>query len=301
MFTYSKKNKIRHKPSLLTVSAFIVLVVYSLILLSVFIWAFVFSFADFENDIWFSKTKSYLVWPSKWSFDNVAKVYEYMKITVPYYETTRDVMMPEMFLNSVLFALGGSFFVSLAPCMMGYIASKFRFKFNGVIDATVLTVMILPIVGALPSTVQLVYGLHLDNSFIGLWIMNFGFTSMYYFVFKAAFKEIPDSLSESAKMDGAGNLRVYVKIMMPLVKITFFSVMLIQFIGIWNNYTTPLVFAPDKPTAAYGLFTFIQSTRISEPTLKMTGAMILMIPILLIYATLNKKLMGNLTMGGVKG
>ena len=287
-------------------SSGVVLTIYTLILLAALIWAFVFAFVDFENDIMSNinnPNRSYLVWPQKWNFSNIVDVYNSIYCEIPYGTSKRVILLPEMFVNSILYSLGVSFMSTLAPCIMSYVTAKFRFKFNTVVDSIVLITISLPIVGALPSQIRIVYGLNLDNSIIGLWIMAFGFASMYYFVFKAAFIAIPNSLSESASLDGAGNFRIFIKIMLPLVKITFASVMLICFVSAWNNYTTPLAFSPHKPTVAYGLFRLIQGwgTRINEPTLKMMGAMMLMIPILIVYALLNKKLMGNLTVGGVKG
>ncbi len=298
-----KRNRIKRKPSILVISSLIVLLIYTLILLAVLIWGLEFSFVDYQNDIYFNKEngRSFLVFPSSFNFDNVVKVFENMKQTVPDGLGTRDVMLPEMFLNSILYALGVSFCSTLAPCIMGYITARFKFKFNRIIDVIVIVTMIIPIIGSLPAQIKLVYRLGLDNSFFGLWIMGFGFANMYYFVFKAIFKGIPDSIYESAMLDGASNFRIFIQIMLPLVRTTFLSVMVIGFVAAWNNYTTPLAFAPNKPTAAYGLFLFIQSTRISEPTLKMMAAMMLMIPILIVYATCNKFLMGNLTMGSVKG
>ena len=102
-------------------------------------------------------------------------------------------------------------------------------------------------------------------------------------------------------MDGASNLRVFVQIMLPLVMPTFISIAVSAFVQSWNNYTSPLAFAPNKPTAAYGFFRLVQNTRVSEPTLKMTGAMVLMFPILLLYVVMNQFMTGNLTVGSVKG
>lgn len=277
--------------------------IYSIIFILALLWALLFSFVDYDNDIFFNiaNNKSYLVLPSKISFQNIEKVYLVMVKTVPYGTGTRDVMLPEMFMNTLLYAFGSAFFNALAPCMMGYITAKFNFKFNRFIDTLVIITMILPIVGALPATIHIVSTLTLMDSIPGLWIMAFGFANVYYFVFKAAFKSVPSSLNESASIDGAGNVRIFIQIMLPLVKTIFLSVMTVMFVSAWNNYTTPLAFAPNKPTAAYGLFLLVQGTRTSDPTLKMTGAMILMVPILILYAFLNKKLMGNLTMGSVKG
>lgn len=295
-----KKNKLAHKPSVLSVSSLIILSLYALLLVAVFIWAVLFSLTDFMDDIYWGGGH-YLVWPQRFRFDNLVKVADAIKLTVQSGGGTREVTLIEMFGNSILYAVGSGFAMAAAPCLMGYITARFDFKFNKIVDAAVLISMILPIVGSLPSTINIVYGLKLDDTFLGLWILSFGFTNMYYFIFKASFSGIGKAYSEAAEIDGANNLTIFFQIMMPLVKTTFMSIFLIAFVRMWNDYNRPLAFAPNLPTASFGLFRFLQNTRVNEPPLKMMGSMLLLIPILTFFAIFNKKLMGNLTVGGVKG
>ena len=294
-----KRAKLKRKPSVLSVSSFIILFFYALTIILVFAWAFVFSLTDYMSDIFLQNR--YLVFPQKIRFDNFVRIYNYLRVEIEYGAGTRFVLLPELFFYSLAFSVGRGFFGTLAPCIVAYAATKFKYKFNGVIDAIVFIVMILPIVGSLPSSIRVVYALNLNDSMIGLWIMGFSFAGMYYFVFKAAFRSLPNALSEAAVIDGANNHQIFLRINFPLVKITFLSVFTLIFVGNWNDYTTPLVYARSLPTAAYALHLFIHQTQISEPTLMMTAAMLLMLPILLLYIFANKFLLGNLTMGGVKG
>lgn len=295
-----KKNKLLHRPSVLSVGSLAILSIYSLILIFVLVWAILFSLTDFMEDIYWGGGH-YLVWPQQMRFDNLTKVADSIKLTIQAGAGTREVGLLEMFANSILYAVGSGFAMAAAPCLMGYITARFDFKFNKFIDAAVLLAMILPIVGSLPSTINIVYGLKLEDTFFGLWILSFGFTNMYYFIFKASFSGIGKAYSEAAEIDGASNLTVFFQIMMPLVKTTFLSIFLIAFVRMWNDYNRPLAFAPNLPTASFGLFRFLQNTRVNEPPLKMMGSMLLLIPILTFFAIFNKKLMGNLTVGGVKG
>ena len=291
-------SKMKHKPSVLSVSSLIILSLYSLILIAVAIWAVIFSLTNFMEDIFFDNT--YLVLPEKLHFENYKRVFEVMMVTVEDGAGTRDVLLPEMFLNSLLFAVGSAFFGALAPCLMGYITSKFKFKFNNFIEGIVLITIVLPIVGSLPSNIRIVYGLGLNDSISGIWIMAFGFANMYFFIFKAAFSAVPKSISEAAYIDGANHWSIFFTINLPLVKTTFFSVFTLILVSAWNNYATPLAFAPNVPTVSYGLMIFIHNTRVNEPPLQMAGALLLLIPILTVFAFTNQLLMGNLSIGGVK-
>lgn len=292
------KSTLKHKPSILSVSSLILLSLYAFTIVAIFVWAIVFSLTDYMEDIFIAN--EYFVWPKHLNFKNYVRVYEVFSVQVEAGIGYRLVMLPEMFLNSILYAAGTAFFGMLAPCIMGYITQRFHYKFNAIIDAIVMITLILPIVGSLPSSMRIVYGLSLNDSFFGFWIMGFSFTNMYYFVFKATFKAVPSALSEAAYIDGANNLKIFFMINIPLVKTTMLTVFTVMFVGNWNTYTTQIAYAPNLPTISYGLYRFIHGSQISEPTLMMAGAMLLLVPILVFYVLGNKFMMGNLTVGSLK-
>ena len=126
---------------------------------------------------------------------------------------------------------------------------------------------------------------------------------MYFLVFYNMFKQLPMAYTEAAKIDGAGNMSVLIKIVLPLVRNTFFTVMLINFIGFWNDYQTPLIYLPSYPTIALGMYHMASTTEngLSTVPMRMTGAMLMLIPILALFLAFHKRLLGNLTIGGIKG
>jgi ABC-type glycerol-3-phosphate transport system permease component len=216
---------------------------------------------------------------------------------------TRRVGIGEMFVNSILYAGGSAFFASLTSCITAYLVAKFNYKFSKVVYAIVIITMILPIVGSLPSEIHMSKMLGIYDSIIGIWIMKSNFLGLYFLVFHAAFKQLPKDFAEAAQIDGASNLRILVSIYLPLVKNTFYTILLLQFIGFWNDYQTPMIYLESYPTVAYGLwYTLFNSTpAMSYVGAKLASSMIVFIPILLVFLSFNKRLMGNLTMGGIKG
>ena len=98
-------------------------------------------------------------------------------------------------------------------------------------------------------------------------------------------------------------MSVLIKIVLPLVRNTFFTVMLINFIGFWNDYQTPLIYLPSYPTIALGMYHMASTTEngLSTVPMRMTGAMLMLIPILALFLAFHKRLLGNLTIGGIKG
>ena len=181
--------------------------------------------------------------------------------------------------------------------------ARFPYKFSKIVHTTVIVVMIIPIVGALPAEIRMAMTLKLYDHVWGLWIMKANFLGLYFLVFYGVFKALPMAYTEAAKIDGAGNLGVLIRIVLPLVRNTFFTVMLINFITFWNDYQTPLIFMPSHPTVALGMFHMASTTISTLATIpmRMTGAMLLLVPILIVFLLTHKRLMGNLTMGGIKG
>jgi multiple sugar transport system permease protein len=133
--------------------------------------------------------------------------------------------------------------------------------------------------------------------------MRGNFLGMYFLIFYGGFKALPMAYSEAAKIDGAGNMDVLVKIILPLVKNTFFTIFILHFIAFWNDYNTPLVYMPSYPTIAYGLY-FVTNNSVngmSATPMRMAASMLMLIPILVLFLTFHKRLLGNLTVGGIKG
>ena len=166
----------------------------------------------------------------------------------------------------------------------------------------VIVTMSLPIIGALPSEIMVAKMLRLYDTFWGQWIMKAHFLGLPYLIFYNTFKGMSQELSEAAKIDGASNLTIYLKILFPLAGSTFLTFFIMSLIGFWNDYSVPLYFMPSKPTVALALLDFSNTTELGLNTIpmRMTGAVLVLIPILIVFLIFNKRLMGNATIGGIK-
>lgn len=167
-------------------------------------------------------------------------------------------------------------------------------------------VMMIPIVGSMPSEIEIARNLGIINHIWGLWIMKANFLGLYFLVFYDIFKSLPASFSEAAKIDGANNFQILVDIALPLIKNTFFTVLLIKFIVFWNDYQSPMIYMPSYPTIAYGLRTLMktnaqQASVHTQIPARMAAAILTAAPVTVLFVIFQKRLLGNLTMGGVKG
>ena len=166
--------------------------------------------------------------------------------------------------------------------------------------------MIIPVIGNAPSELEMARAFGLYNQIWGMWIMRANFLGMYFLVFYDIFKSLPASYTEAAKIDGAGNWSILLRIMLPLIKNTFLTVLLINFITVWNDYQVPILYLPSYPTIAQGLYEALYGGMSTEGGMayqpwRFTAAMLVMVPILIVFMCTQKRLLGNLTVGGVKG
>ena len=161
--------------------------------------------------------------------------------------------------------------------------------------------MIVPIVGSLPSELKIAYALGFHNHIWGLWIMAANMQGLYFFVMYSAFKAMPAGYSEAAKIDGANNGQILLSIALPLIKNLFLTILLINFVEYWNNYQSPKVYLPYYPTLGYTLFAKSSSNDLQEVGQILALAFIVATPVLVLFLAFQDRLMGNLTMGGLKG
>ena len=298
------KRMFKKKNSVLLLIVGIILIVYAASLIAMLFWGL---YNSFKDSLGFEYADNPIAFPKVWHFENFKVAMNAMKVEIDVYGgayATRYVYVLEMYYNSVLYAVGASFFATLTPCVVSYIVSKFRKKFKilNIYTTIVVICMSIAIVGSEVSSLQMARNMQIADKIWGLWILKCHFLGMYYLVFLGMFDSLPDSYMESAKIDGAGNFSIMVKIMLPLVKTTFSTIFLIHFIGYWNDYQTPLLYMPNRPTISYGLYRFGNSVNAELATvpMQMMGSMIVFVPILIVFMIFSKKIMGNISMGGLK-
>ena len=275
-----------------------VLIVYMISLVLPMLWAL---YTSFKGIVDFQIDSIFPTFPLNFEPYRMA----FVNFTMPVNDGAggvKIVAFEGMMLNSVVYSLGCALIQTSVICVTAYTTSRFNFKFDKVIYNTVIITMILPIVGSLPSELRMARLFGLYNEIYGMFIMKAHFLGMYYLVFHAMFRGIPKDFDEAAYIDGADNFGIFFKIILPLSMGTFVTVALINFIGYWNDYTTPLVYMPDYPTIAYGLYEFVQSPvgdRVQKPV-KLAACMLVFLPNFAIFLIFRNKLIGNISMGGLK-
>lgn len=234
-------------------------------------------------------------------FDNyiyaVMQGYRVQRTVFPWDYIYIESMIP----NTILYTIGSTLAITSSCCVTAYCSVQFsRFRISKVYTTLVYVVIALPIVGAEAASLQMYMNVGFYDNLFGMILGKTSFLNTYYLIFHEAFKAVPKDFAEAAYIDGAGNLNLFVRLMLPFVSKTFLTVALIFFITYWNEYQVPLLYMPNYPTLAYGLQVYKGSSANTAPPRLFAGCMVLFIPIFTFFCVFHKRLLGNLMLGGVK-
>lgn len=245
-------------------------------------------------------------------FGNYIEVFKTFKVvdkSSPYYVWFgKELKSPSvnaglgiMLLNSIIYALGNSIIQVTSLTLMGYMCAKYDYKFSRFLYVLVIVLMALPIIGAYPAELTLLRNLNLYDTWYGNALQKFGFIGMYFLVFYEYFRATPNTYRDAAEIDGASQWTVMTRIYIPMAMKTIGSVILIRFVFHWNDYSSIRMYMPTHPTLSYGIFwnTIARPQNIATPH-KMASGMILAIPILILFIAFQNKIMGSMTLGGIK-
>lgn len=207
------------------------------------------------------------------------------------------------FRNSIIilvFVLAGSI---LTGSMLAYVLSRFKFKGNGFIRNLFLFASLLPGIAMQVSVYQIMYSLGWINFLPGYIIMMCGTDIIFIYIFIQFFENIPDSLDESAIMDGCTYFGVFFRILFPLLKPAIVTVMILKGVSVYNEYYTANLYLQDKNrlvTVATSLFKFTGPLG-NQYNYICAGVIITMVPALIVFILCQKQIYGGLAAGAVKG
>lgn len=290
--------------SVLKFLLFVVLLSYTLSLLAPVFWAMLTSLKSYEE---YSVLENVVGLPAVKDFSDIFANYKeawqqgYANAAVN--GKMLYFTIPEQFLNSILYSAGCMATATLTPCLTAYVCARYDYKFSKVVYSIVIIAMVIPIVGSLPSELEVVRTLGIYDTFWGLWIQKANFLGTYFLVFYAQFKMIPQAYTEAARIDGASDFATMARVILPLAKGTIGTVGLLKFVEFWNDYQVPMVFLPSHPVLAYGMYQFSQRVGqvVSSVPMRISYMVVVILPILVFFLIMHKKLMGNISVGGIKG
>ncbi len=199
----------------------------------------------------------------------------------------------------------------LVSSLVAYGFARFRFRGREALFMLMLGTMMLPQVVTLVPEFLIFKHLGWINTFLPLIVPSFlgigpggAFT---IFVFRQFFMSLPMEFDEAARIDGAGPLRIYWNIILPLSKPAFAAVAIFTFLFTWNDYLGPMIYLNSKETFTIPLgltnFQYYSAHTAQEPMLNllMVAALIMTIPVVVIFLLGQKHFVRGMTLGGLKG
>ncbi|HJS19792.1 MAG TPA: carbohydrate ABC transporter permease, partial [Anaerolineales bacterium] len=156
---------------------------------------------------------------------------------------TRDYMLLTAFLNSVILTVVSVTLLVILGAMAGFVLQRHPSKWTGLVNFLVLAGLIIP--PAVVPTIWLLQGIQLFKTMTGMIFIEVAYgLSFSVLLFRAFVATIPRELDEAAIIDGAGPLRLFFEIIFPLLKPVISTVIVVQSVAIFNDFTNPLYYLP---------------------------------------------------------
>ncbi len=208
----------------------------------------------------------------------------------------------EGFLNSTVIALPVTLGACYLGALTGYGFSRFQFKYKNILFIFVLATVMIPPQAELIGLYEFMRGLGLLDTYWGIILPGIVNSQTVFWMRMYADSAVPYSLMESARMEGCGEFKIFNLIVLPLLKPAMATISIFNFVQIWNNYIIPLVLITTRKK--YPLP--VQVAQLNDVWQQDYGAIyvgvtISVVPIIIVFFILSKRIIGGLTLGAVKG
>ncbi len=223
-----------------------------------------------------------------------------------YSQINASVDLPRSLINSGIFTGGVILCTIVFGVLAGYALARLRFRGRGTLFATVLLVQVIPFqLLLIPLYVMIVRSYGLADNYLGM-ILPFAINTTAVFVFRQFFLQLPDDLFSAARIDGAGELGILRHIALPLVRPALLTVVLLTFIGPWNEFLWPFLVTKeaDMQPLAVSLAGYISNVaaRASNPYgAVLAGACVLAAPAIALFVAFQRYFLNTDIGSGVKG
>ena len=229
-------------------------------------------------------------WPTSWNWDNYAQVFQ----KLPMLKYTG---------NSFFYAGLATIFMLLSSIPAGYALARIQFRGSNLLFLGIIAMMLLPPqVTSVPLYVMW-SNLGLTGSLWPLILPNLLGDAFSIFLLRQFFLTIPKEYTEAARLDGCGELRTLIRVIVPMAKPGIAATAIFMFFASWNDYYGPLLYTSENESAwpvSYALAQF-RGARSVDWNLTMAATIIAMIPVVLIFFLAQRIFVQGVTLTGVKG
>lgn len=240
-----------------------------------------------ENEVWIYPIQWF---PEKWNF--VSNFKEVWSGNVPFYR---------FYLNSIKISVIVTAATILFSSMAGYAFAKLKFSGKPILFGMLLSFMMIPEQATLvPRYLMIKYmGLYDTHGAIYLLLV---FSTYFTFLIRQFMMGIHNDYLEAAELDGAGYIRTFWQIILPLCKPILATVAIIKFIWSWNDYQTPLIFLYTKKLFPIPLgMQYFKEEFATNVSVLMMASLSAILPLLILFLILQRHVIKGISLGGVKG
>ena len=186
--------------------------------------------------------------------------------------------------------------------LVGFGFARFRFRGRGILFMIMLSTLMLPAQVTMIPVFVLFRGMGMIDTFWPLIIPQWLASPFFVFMFRQFFAQIPEELIEAARIDGAGNWRIYWQLMLPLSGPVIAIVAIYTFLASWNDFLGPLIYlnSPENRTIALALNAFKGQYGISDVHLLMAASVVCMLPCIVLFFAMQRYFVESVAMSGLK-
>jgi multiple sugar transport system permease protein len=258
----------------------------SIVFLVPLIWMLSSAF-KFEKDV--------MRFPIQWIPDKINVVYNFKAVWMG------KVPFTDFYINSFKVSIITTLITLIISSMAAYALTKLRFRGRNMVFFALLSFMIIPDQATLIPRFMLIrwFGLYDTHAAI---IVTSMFSIYFTFLLRQFMNSINDEFIEAARMDGAGYLRIFASIMVPLCKPVLATVAIIKFIWTWNDYQNPLIFLLSRELYTIPLgMTLFRDDYTNNYAIMMMAALSAIVPLVIVFIALQRQVINGIALGGVKG
>jgi len=230
-------------------------------------------------------------WPWEWQWGNYLAAWE-------------KANLGDFYWNSTLVAVVVTLLSVMHNALAGFAFAKLRFRGRRALFFTLLATMMLPFAVLLIPIYVAYNEIGLVNTFWPLILPHYFGNAFFIFLCRQFFLGIPQDLIDSARIDGAGELMIFLRIMVPLAKPAIIVVAILSFQNSWNEFLGPLIYLKDQNlhTLALGLYYFQglpgQGNIANQ---QMAATVMMVLPVLIVFFIFQKQFIQGANLSGIKG
>jgi len=230
-------------------------------------------------------------WPRKFQF-----VQNFIDVV-----QARDYLLIIAYINSTILTVFSVAILVVLSAMVAYVLQRRQSRWNGFINFLVLSGLIMP--PAVVPTIWVLQKLGLFRTMTGLVLVEVAFGLAFcILLFRAFIASIPKELDEAAIIDGASSLRLFFRVIFPLLRSVIITAIVVQSVAIFNDFQNPLYFLPGDQNATVQLTIYNFTSQFATAyNLLFMNILLITIPPLIMFLFFNRQIVAGMTAGGVKG